>query len=132
MRQSECEQLVKNWLSRSGYAPLGEVAPGWHFASEKDGQRWLVRVLGDQLNAQSTESDFARAVGEVAIRINQSDTSTHPTLAVAVEPYKDVLQSYAQSKFWSQMDVGMLLVTSGATSVSYLAPEEVGEWLRRL
>ena len=60
------------------------------------------------------------------------DETTHRTIAVPLSDYTSVLRKFAQSLFWAQMAVGLILVSEDTSIISYLKPDEVGAWLARL
>ena len=131
MRRAQCEERVRQWFASNGYAMLPKEVLGWEVIAQKDDDMWLVEVRGEELNAMSNEADFERMVGKIAARIDRVDEKTHRTVAVPLEDYKPVLQKFAQSLFWAQMAVGLILVSDDTSTISYLKPDEVGAWLAR-
>ncbi|GEM_PF-6960660 len=132
MRQAQCEERVRKWFSDNGYTMLPKEVLGWEVIAQKDDDLWLVEVRGQELNAMSNEADFERMVGQIAARIDQFDAKVHRTVAVPLGDYKPVLLKFAQSLFWAQMAVGLILVSEDSSTISYLKPDEVGAWLARL
>ena len=131
MRQAQCEERVRQWFVSNGYTMLPKEVFGWEVIAQKDDDMWLVEVRGQELNAMSNEGDFERMVGQIAARIDQFDEKTHRTIAVPLADYEPVLRKFAQTLFWAQMAVGLILVSEDTSTISYLKPEEVGAWLAR-
>ena len=131
MRQAQCEERVRQWFASNGYTMLPKEVLGWEVIAQKDDDMWLVEMRGEEFNSLSNEGDFERMVGQIPARIDQFDDKTHRTVAVPLEDYKPVLRKFAQSLFWTQMAVGLILVSEGSPTISYLKPDEVGAWLAR-
>ena len=133
MREIRCEERVRKWFAGQGYKVLPKEHFSWNVVAEDGQERWMVEVKGEDLNAHSDEGELRLAIGEVAGRITQPDPHAHYAIAVPfTDGYRPALRRYARSLFWSQMSVGLILVSDDWATISFLKPEEVGTWLAKL